>query len=138
MASGAEGSATLENFSSAQSIRGLRLRENSTRTDMHRPRACDGTVTFSGVALGGYTMQASKSGYVSASAQGTTTAGSTSTIIITLQTQATGGDGICGGGIPGFPIEATLLGGLLAALPYMAMTSRRVYHERSVAHAMEF
>jgi hypothetical protein len=80
----------------------------------------DGTVAFTGVALGSYNMQASKSGYVTASAQGTVAAGSTSTISITLQTQMTGGDGTSGGGIPGFPIEATLLGMLFAALLYTA------------------
>jgi hypothetical protein len=76
----------------------------------------DGVVTLSGVAPGSYTMQASKSGYVSASTQGAVTVGSVSTVSITLQTQTTGGDGTSGGGIPGFPLEATLLGVMLSAL----------------------
>lgn len=69
----------------------------------------DGTVTFTGVAPGSYTMQASKSGYVSASAQGTITGGSISTINIILQTQATGGGGTSSGGIPGFPVASIVI-----------------------------
>jgi YVTN family beta-propeller protein len=70
----------------------------------------DGTVSFSGVATGSYTLQASKSGYVAATGSGSVAAGSAGSISITLQAQQTSGGG---GGVPGFPLEATILGVIL-------------------------
>jgi hypothetical protein len=82
----------------------------------------DGVTTFSGVLPGGYTVQASKSGYVSGSAQGNAVSGGTISIGLTLQTQIVGGGG-GGGGIPGFPYEAVLIG-LALALALLAVNRR--------------
>ena len=71
----------------------------------------DGTVSFSGVAAGSYTLQASKSGYLAATGSGSVSAGSTGSISITIQAQQSSGGG--GGGLPGFPLEATILGIML-------------------------
>lgn len=71
----------------------------------------DGMATFSGVLPGDYTVQASKGGYVSGSAQGNMAAGGTDSIGITLQVQSSGGSDR--GGIPGFPFEAVAIGVLL-------------------------
>jgi YVTN family beta-propeller protein len=66
----------------------------------------DGSVTFSSVAPGSYTLQASKSGYVAGTGAGSVVAGSSASVSISLQTQASGGGS---GGVPGFPVEATVL-----------------------------
>jgi YVTN family beta-propeller protein len=70
----------------------------------------DGSVTFSNVAVGAYTLQASKSGYVTGAGSGSVVAGSSASVSIVLQTQSSGGGG---GGVPGFPIEANVLGIIL-------------------------
>ncbi len=49
----------------------------------------DGSITFTGVAAGSYTLQASMSGYVTNSGTVSVTAGSTASLSITLQTQPT-------------------------------------------------
>ncbi len=71
----------------------------------------DGTVSFNGVAAGSYTLQASKSGYLAATGSGSVSAGSAGSISITIQAQQSSGGG--GGGVPGFPLEATILGVML-------------------------
>jgi hypothetical protein len=76
----------------------------------------DGSVTFSNVATGAYTLQASKSGYVTGTGSGSVAAGSSATVSITLQTQPSGGGGGGGGGVPGFPVEATILGIILVVV----------------------
>ena len=73
----------------------------------------DGVATFNGILLGGYTIQASKSGYTSGSVQGTAEANEVKDISITLQAQASTGGG---GSIPGSPYEATLIGFFLVAV----------------------
>jgi hypothetical protein len=71
----------------------------------------DGSTTFDGVMLGSYTLQASKSGYTTSTTQGTASADKLNEFTITLPNQPTGG-----GGIPGFPYEATIIGILIAAI----------------------
>jgi sugar lactone lactonase YvrE len=75
----------------------------------------DGTAQFNDILLGSYTLQASKSGYVSASTQGNAVAESVGELSITLQVQTSGG------GIPGFPFESLILG-LLIFGAYMGLT----------------
>jgi sugar lactone lactonase YvrE len=79
----------------------------------------DGSAQFNDVSLGVYTLQASKSGYVSGSTQGNVTAESVTNLSITLQTQPSTG------GIPGFPYEATILS-VLVCLLYFHSTRTRV------------
>ena len=67
----------------------------------------EGTAEFSDIVLGSYTLQASKSGYISASTQGNAVAESITVLSITLQVQTSGG------GILGFPYESVILGVLI-------------------------
>jgi hypothetical protein len=62
--------------------------------------------TFSNVLPGSYTVQASKGGYVSGSAQGVVASGAKTELSSTLQAQPSGG-------IPGFPIASVVIGVLL-------------------------
>jgi len=78
----------------------------------------DGNAQFNDILLGSYTLQASKSGYVSASTQGNVVAESIGELSITLQVQTSGG------GIPGFPYESLILG-LLIYGAYMGLTRTR-------------
>jgi hypothetical protein len=79
--------------------------------------ASDGAIDFNGVAAGAYTFEASLKGYVTNSGAGTVSAGSSSSISITLQTQSTGGGSTTsGGGVPGFSYEVVLLGILASAV----------------------
>ena len=80
--------------------------------------SADGTVTFSNLLPGSYTLQASKSGYVAATGAGIVTVGATGEVTITLQAQSGGG------GIPGYPMEAIIFGVLLCAI-LMWVQSRR-------------
>jgi len=69
--------------------------------------ANDGSVTFTGLAVGNYTLQVSKRSYVSGSAKGVVKAGSQTELTSTLQAQPSGG-------IPGFPIVSINVGVLLS------------------------
>ena len=80
----------------------------------------NGAAEFSEVMLGGYTLQASKSGYDSGSTQGNVVAGSVSELSITLQAQSSGG------GIPGFPYEALILGFLISGVYTMLTRKHRI------------
>lgn len=99
----------------------------------------DGFVTFTGVKPGSYTVQASKSGYVSGSVQGNVVAGSSNLINVILQSQPPTG----GGGIPGFPVEAMLLGVMFSVILlaiHARMEQSKVNHHNSrssirLAHA---
>lgn len=82
----------------------------SGQTKLSETTGSDGSVTISNVAIGAYTLQASKSGYVTGTGSGSVAAGSSATVSITLQTQQSSGGG---GGVPGFPVEATALGIIL-------------------------
>jgi len=64
-------------------------------------------VTFTGLAVGNYTLQVSKRSYVSGSAKGVVKAGSQTELTSTLQAQPSGG-------IPGFPIVSINVGVLLS------------------------
>jgi hypothetical protein len=75
----------------------------------------DGSISFTGVAAGQYTLQASMSGYVTNSGTVNVVAGSTATSSITLQTQSTGGGGTPSSGVPGYPYEVTIAGIFLSA-----------------------
>ena len=81
----------------------------------------DGVATFSGVLPGLYTLQASKSGYVSGSTQWNVASGSTSSVGITLQGQSSG-DGV----IPGFPYEAVVIGILLCTVRMMLSRAKKM------------
>jgi branched-chain amino acid transport system substrate-binding protein len=71
----------------------------------------NGSITFSDVAVGSYTLQASISGYVTNSGSATVTAGNDTASSITLQIQSTGGTS--SGGIPGYSYEAIIAGIIL-------------------------
>jgi hypothetical protein len=72
----------------------------------------DGVIIFTSVKPGIYTIQASKTGYTSDTAQSDVVIDSSNSINLVLQNQPS----TSGGGIPGFPIEAMLLGVILSAL----------------------
>ncbi len=76
----------------------------SGQTALSGVSGSDGSITFNGVALCSYTMQASKGNYVTNSGSATVAAGSVVNLTVTLQTQ--------GGGIPGYPYEA-IIGGII-------------------------
>ncbi len=80
----------------------------------------DGSVTFTNVAAGSYTFEASKSGYVTNSGAAVVTAGSSVTASITLQTQSTGG----GGGVPGYPTEVIAIGVILSVMMLLLFRRR--------------
>ena len=84
----------------------------------------DGSVTFASVAPGSYTVQASMSGYVTNTGTSSVTAGGTASVSITLQTQTTGGGGTSGGGIPGYPVEALMMGIVIGAAFLMLLRKR--------------
>jgi hypothetical protein len=84
----------------------------------------DGSVTFASVAPGSYTVQASMSGYVTNTGTSSVTAGGTASVSITLQTQTTGGGGTSGGGIPGYPVEALMMGIVIGAAFLMLFRKR--------------
>jgi len=67
----------------------------------------DGSVTFTGLAVGNYTLKVSKDGYVSGSAQGAVASGAKTELSSTLQAQPSSG-------IPGFPISSVIIGVLLS------------------------
>jgi len=78
----------------------------------------DGQVTFNEIYPGVYTIQAAKSGYNTNSAQCEVSHIGTLTAPIVVQAQQTGGSGGggVGGGVPGFPLEATIIGVLIFVL----------------------
>jgi len=108
--------------SSGAAISGATVTSTSTpsgQSALSGTSASDGTVTFNSVVPGSFTIQAAKSGYTSATGTGSVTAGATGNISITLQTQSTGG-----GGIPGFPIEATIMGIAIVAMLWILQRKR--------------
>ena len=84
-------------------------KQPSGQTALSGVTAADGTVTFTGLAVGNYTLQVSKSGYVSGSAQGAVASGAKTELSTTLQAQPSSG-------IPGFPIASVVIGMLLRCL----------------------
>jgi hypothetical protein len=68
--------------------------------------AADGTIVFTGIIAGDYTLQVSKSGFVSSTGKGTVKAGSQTDSSVTLQAQPSSG-------IPGFPIASVFVGIML-------------------------
>ena len=80
----------------------------------------DGSITFNGVVAGSYTLQASMSGYVTGSGSDTVVTGSVASITINLQTQSTGG-----GGVPGYPYEAIIIGVVLVAVVLIMLRRRQ-------------
>jgi hypothetical protein len=79
----------------------------------------DGSVTFASVAPGSYTMQATMSGYTTNTGTGSVVAGSSASVSITLQTTPSSG-----GGIPGYPVEALVMGILISAAFLMLLRKR--------------
>jgi protocatechuate 3,4-dioxygenase beta subunit len=68
--------------------------------------ATDGTITFNAVTPGSYTIQAALNGYTTNTGAVNVVAGSVQSLSITLQTQPSSG-------IPGYPVEAILVGMIL-------------------------
>jgi hypothetical protein len=83
----------------------------------------DGSITFSSLAVGSYTLQASMSGYVTNSGQATVTAGNVVSSSITLQTQSTGGSS--SGGIPGYTFEEIMAGIILSIVVLIWLRRRQ-------------
>ena len=81
-------------------------KQPSGQTALSGVTAADGTVTFTGVAIGDYTLQVSKSGYVSGSAQGSVASGTKTELSAALQAQPSNG-------ISGFPVVSVVVGVLL-------------------------
>jgi hypothetical protein len=86
----------------------------------------DGVVTFSGVLPGSYTLQASKSGYVSKSEQLNVVAGTVNSVTVTFQAQSS----TLGGGIPGFPCAAVAMGILISTILIWLRASKNSLHIR--------
>lgn len=76
----------------------------------------DGSITFTGVALGSYTMQASKGNYETNTGSATVAAGSIANLTVKLETQ--------GGGIPGYPYEA-IFGGIVMVGVILSLLRKR-------------
>jgi hypothetical protein len=87
----------------------------------------DGVIVFNGVLLGSYTLQASKSGYVSKSEQFNVVAGTVNRISVTLQAQSSS----VGGGIPGFPYAALAMGVLVSTILMRLRASKNSLRVRS-------
>jgi hypothetical protein len=83
-----------------------------------------GTITFNGVKSGAYTLLASKTGFSYVNGSGTVVAGNDLVINAFLQTQAPSS----GGGIPGFPTEASILGILLIAIALIVSRNSNLHH----------
>ncbi|MCX6654048.1 MAG: carboxypeptidase regulatory-like domain-containing protein, partial [Candidatus Bathyarchaeota archaeon] len=92
-------------------------KQPSGQTALSGVTAADGTVTFTSVAIGDYTLQVSKSGYVSGSSQGSVASGAKIELSSTLQAQPSSG-------IPGFPIASVVIGVLLCTSWYWLYASR--------------
>ena len=75
----------------------------------------DGAITFTDLAVGDYTLQVSKSGYVSGSAQRLVSSG-TNEISTVIQVQSVQPTQTSSGGVPGFPLYSVILGVLVCAL----------------------
>jgi parallel beta-helix repeat protein len=86
----------------------------SNQSALSGTTGADGQVTFHEIFPGFYTIQAAKSGYNSNSVQCEVTYIGTLTAPIVIQAQQTGSGG--GGGVPGFPYEAMIIGVLTYVL----------------------
>ena len=75
----------------------------------------DGAIIFTDLAVGDYTLQLSKSGYVSGSTQGPVSSG-TNEISTVLQVQSAPPTPTSSGGVPGFPLYSVILGVLVCVL----------------------
>jgi hypothetical protein len=75
----------------------------------------DGAIIFTDLAVGDYTLQLSKSGYVSGSTQGPVSSG-TNEISTVLQVQSAQPTQTSSGGVPGFPLYSVILGVLVCVL----------------------
>ncbi len=82
----------------------------------------DGTVAFTGVLPGTYTVQVSKTGFEPSSLSRVVEVGSSGSVSFSLQAQQSGG-----GGVPGFPLETIAVGVLLCSL---LIGVRRVHARR--------
>ena len=81
--------------------------------------AANGTITFSGVMLGSYTIQASMTGYTSNTGSFVVVAGSVAPLSLTLQTVSTSS-----GGVPGYPLGAIIIG-LVVCVSVLALARRK-------------
>jgi uncharacterized surface anchored protein len=93
-------------------------KQPSGQTALSGTTATDGTVTFTGLAVGNYTLLVSKNGYVSGSAQGAVASGAKTEASTTLQAQP------ASGGIPGFPIASVVIG-VLFCTAWLLLNWRR-------------
>ena len=83
----------------------------------------DGSITFTDVAVGSYTLQASMTGYVANTVTATVTSGSTTSSSITLQ--ITGGGGTPSGGVPGYPYEVIAAGAIIGVFVLLLLRRRQ-------------
>ena len=112
--------------SSAKPIVGAAVSSTTTpsgQAKLNSVSGSDGSVSFSGVALGPYTIQATMTGYEANTGSVNVVAGGTATSSITLQTQTSGG-GNPSSGIPSYPYEAIITGVLLGAIALLWMRRR--------------
>jgi hypothetical protein len=77
----------------------------------------DGSVTFIGLAIGDYTLQVTKSGYIPSSANGAVKAGVQTELSVTLQSQPSSG-------IPSYPISS-IIAGVLSSAALLWMNRRK-------------
>ena len=92
-------------------------KQPSGQTTISGVTGTNGTVTFKGLAIGNYTLQGSKGGYVSGSAQGAIASGARTELSATLQVQPASG-------ISAFPFESVVVSLLLCAAWYWLYARR--------------
>jgi hypothetical protein len=83
----------------------------------------DGSIKFTDLTVGDYTLQVVKSGYVPGSALGTVSLGAMTEISTILQVQSAQPTQTTSGGVPGFPVFSVGLGLLICAL-WLGLTHR--------------
>jgi len=93
----------------------------SGQTKLTGSTGADGTVTFTGVTPGDYTIQVSKVSYVTGTVQATMNTGTPNEFTSVLQAQPTAS---VSGGVPGFPIFSIIVG-MLFGIGVFGLTSRR-------------
>lgn len=95
----------------------LSTTQPSGQSQLSGTTGSDGSIIFTGVELGSYTVQVSKTGFKSNSGTGTVSVGGSNVVNISLQAESSGG-------IPGYPVESILLGIISVASLFIVSNKR--------------